>query len=379
MSKRRSPSRKVLAVLALFPLGACVTPKDPGVGITNLQADLVFGVAPPVDAVAPAALSPDLPTAEQAISDLDLPASTFDGRDSAPARTPENAEATFTTSPPTTSRPRPTASVAPKKECPEAALNAFPDRTALENLPDKVLPLMGEYRFKKRGQITRSDLPFAIPVDGFERRLFRNLKVAAQTSGLVKSNTNPDGYGAKFTYEVVQPQIDGSGTVITTYQVFTNGRGGELSVTNPTGNNVAYREPEAGLTIKRIERRDKDGALDGAFAPPQGLLVMPLGVRPGESFQSAAVDPTTGQSYQLTGQIIEPGRVDACGAITEGWRVETTIASSGPQSGTAAYNFIVSTNLGGIIISEDTESTTPEGTFKLTYSIGQLVPDEPRA
>ena len=363
--------RSVLAALAMVSLSACVGPKSPGVGITNLKSDIVFGVKEHVEAVTPAALSPDLPSAQQAASDLDLPASAFEEA---------AAEATFTPTPETAPpKPRPTLQAAPARECPDAALNAFPDKPALENLPENVVPAMGEYRFKKRGQITRADLPFPIPVEGFERRLFRNLQVIAKTTGGTKSNTNPDGYNAKFTYEVVQPRVDGSGTVITTYQVFTNGRGGELSVTNPTGNNLAYREPEAGITIKRIERRDKDGVVDGVFAPPQGLLIMPLGVRPGERFQSAAVDPVTGQSYQLSGQIVEAGRVDACGEITEGWRVESQLASSGPESSTATYNFIVSTNLGGIVIGEDTESTTPEGTFKLTYSIGQLVPDEPRA
>jgi hypothetical protein len=369
LSLRRS-GRSALAGLTVLSFSACVGPKSPGVGITNLKSDIVFGVKDLTESAAPAALSPDLPSAQQAASDLDLPASAFDA-DAAPAFVP-----TVETAPP---KPRPALQAAPKRECPDAALNAFPDRPALENLPENVLPAMGEYRFKKRGQITRADLPFPITVDGFERRLFRNLQVAAKTTGGAKSNTNPDGYGAKFTYEVVQPRVDGNGTVITTYQVFTNGRGGELSVTNPTGNNIAYREPEAGVTIKRIERRDKDNVVDGVFAPPQGLLIMPLGVRPGERFQSAAVDPTTGQSYQLSGQIIETARVDACGVITEGWRVESQLGSSGPESGTATYNYIVSTNLGGIVIAEETKSTTSEGTFDLAYSIGQLVPDEPRA
>ncbi len=381
MRKLRSARLTGAALFTVASLGACVSPKNPGVGITNLRSDIVFGVKAVLDSAAPAALSEDIPTSEQASADTELPPSAF-----APSKGAANTtdsdnggrEATFTPQT-TTPRPRATAPTPVKRECPDAALNAFPDKATSANLPENVLPLMGEYRFKKAGTITRKTLPFPLQVEGFEKRIFRNLKVLAKTTGGTKSPTNPDGYGAKFTYEVVQPKIDGTGTITTTYQVLTNGRGGEVSITNPTGNNINYRDPEAGLTIKKIERRDRDGVLDGSFEPAEGLLLMPLGVRPGERFQAATVDPRTGQTYQLSGQILEPARVDACGVITEGWLVESDLAISGAEGGTTKLKYIVSTNLGGILISENVDTTTADGSNKLTYSIGQLAPDQPAA
>ena len=350
------------AFLAGCLLSACVHPKAPGVGISPLQSDIVFGVKTDAETALPAGFSEPIPS--QAVATADLPAPRL------PAAQPTSDPAT---------KLRPNSAPPVKRECPDAALNAFPDKIASSNVPANVLPAMGQYRFKKKGTIMPTGLTFSVVVDGFETRTLRNLVVASQATAGTPSDTNPDGYQAKYTYEEVTPRLDGNGSTITTYQVFTNGRTGELSVTNPTGNNVNYREPEAGLTIKKIESFDKDGLRTGIFAPETGLLIMPLGIRTGERFQSVAVDPTSGQSQQLSGFIRDKARIDACGVITEGWAIETTITSSGTSSGSRTYNFVGSTNLGGIVISEDIHSTESAGQYDITFSLGQLTPDHAAA
>lgn len=366
-----------LAMVAAFAVttSACVQQDPPGVGMTALQSDIVFGVEEAAKEALPVAFD------EPSVDDFDQEAASAD------LEVPE-----FTSAQPTTATPRVRAPrVTVRRECPAAALNAFPDRETSANLPLNVVPALGDYRWKKKGTIQYASLPIPVGVDGFEKRRLQNFKeLSKPNDGGTKGNLNPDGYRANFTYDLLQPKLDGTGATLTTFRVATAGGGitapngttvyppqGELSQGNPvTGNTISYRDPEAGVSIGRIEEMTKDGQPVGVFDPPVGLLILPLGVREGERFQSAAVDPATGQTAQLTGFIKDKTRIDACGTIIEGWQVESTFTFAGVD-GTVSrpWNYVVSTNLGGILIAEDTQFVTTEGTFQLSYSIGQVVPD----
>jgi hypothetical protein len=376
----RSPRSGLrLGLVAVAALGlttsACVHPKDPGVGVTALQSDVVFGVEEAAkEAVPPVFDVPDQSslTAERAAQDIAIP---------------EFSSAEATVAAPKVRVPK----TVVRRECADAALNAFPEKITSANLPAGTVPSLGQYRWKKKGQVQYTSLPVAVAINGFEKRRLENyVQVSPPNTGGTKSNTNPDGYRTAFTYDLVQPKLDGQGATKTTFKVSTSGGsitapngttvyppGGELSVSNPvTGNTVAYRDPEAGVSLKKIQTFDAKGNPEGSFAPPVGLLILPLGVRQGERFQSAAVDPATGQTAQLTGEIKDKARVDACGTILEGWGVESTFTMAGADGQVSRpWNYIVSTNLGGILIAEDTQFVNTEGTFQLSYSIGQVAPD----
>src|SRR5205085_404769 len=105
-----------------------------------------------------------------------------------------------------------------------------------------------------------------------------------------------------------------------------------------------------------------------------GVLYLPLEVTPGEAFDSVGIDPRTGQVLQHQAKVLARERVDACGEIVDGWVVEATQTFSGSSTGTRTYRYIVATQLGGIIISEQIKATSPQSSIDVTLSLGQLKP-----
>lgn len=360
--------RRAMALCAALGVvsTACVGQDDPGVGITEVRADLVFGVKEED------AINPTLPGSFAAETPL-----TSGGQ----AVADDSPSQEFGAAPPKASLPsRPSAARAP---CPPAALNEFPDEPALTNLPMGMVPKAGEYRWKRSGTQQYAELPIPIGVEGFERRVIRNVTIENQGEA-TESGTNPQGYDATFTYEVVQPSLDGTLDVVTTYQVRTAARSVEADpygtgIGGDGSNKVVTGEPDRGVSIVRIERVDRKGNPTGeAFEPSSPLLLFPLGVRPGETFTSAGIDPKTGQTGQVQAQVLRQERVDACGEVIEGWRTETTITfGGGDTTRTQTYNFVASTNLGGIVIAEEVKETNAQGTFDMKFSIGQTTPTPP--
>ena len=106
------------------------------------------------------------------------------------------------------------------------------------------------------------------------------------------------------------------------------------------------------------------------------MLYLPLDIVPGEEFNSVGIDPRSGSVLQNQAKVLKRERVDACGEVVDGWSVESTQTFSG--AGQAApprtYRYIIAPQLGGIIISEEIHTTTPQGTTDVTLSLGQLKP-----
>src|SRR5688500_14671463 len=125
----RSPLRSaggfVLVTALAVTTSACVQPKDPGVGMTALQSDIVFGVEEKAAEALPVAF--DEPESEEFSQDVA-------SRD---IEIPEFVSAAPAT--PATPRVRPPRTTV-RRECPSAALNAFPDRPTLANLPANTVP-----------------------------------------------------------------------------------------------------------------------------------------------------------------------------------------------------------------------------------------------
>ncbi|HEY4410582.1 MAG TPA: hypothetical protein VGO87_11930, partial [Acidimicrobiia bacterium] len=69
-------------------------------------------------------------------------------------------------------------------------------------------------------------------------------------------------------------------------------------------------------------------------------------------------------------------RVDACGDVVDGWVVEATqtFSGTGQTAPPRTYRYIVATQLGGMIISEEVHTTSAQGATDVTFSLGQLKP-----
>jgi hypothetical protein len=373
---------------AFSVFAACVSPNSPGVSIKKVEANIVFGVKEPVKG------PPNVePVSEgSAVSDigLDLSGITFP-----------------------VPRLRPTV---PKVPCPPAALNTFAESAA-----DQVThaPAAGIYRWKKNGVVKESagSVAFDRPVRGFEQQIIQNVSPVMQDP-VPRADTTPTDSAKPppdsiFTYEVVEPDLVTSGqTVVSKYQVKTDANQlhyfppvatpnvstttaptvGPAKITLPqVPQGVGAGDPGRGLALMSVTYKDDKGNTAGTFTPQPGILLFPLEAQifPGEVFRAGGVDPTSGATMTIDGHVIGRDRVDACGEELEGWLVQETQTISSGAAGTTVTreaDYIFSTNLGGIILSEHFVAPSPtQGgaasqvpvsmpTYTLDLSIGQSKP-----
>lgn len=346
----------VVLTAAVF-VGACASPNDPGVAVDSAQADIVFGVKEPLEDVTPAN------TGGGALGDDDFGNDEFLGEELDIGPTKKAA-------------PKPLFTNTRKSDpCPPAAVNAFPDREATTNVhPPKTPPREGVYRWKRQGTQTRPDpldpsKEITDTVDGFEDRLLQNLKIVSETQTRIQ-----------YTYETVQPNL-GSATVTRMRWFADSNPQADQDVNSPaSGDRVTAGEPERGVVLRGFDILDRKGENVGSvnFTPRAGLLVVPLPIRTGESFASAAVDTRTGQTYRIDGKVIKRTQIDACGTVIAGWQVESRYSFPG---GFATYNYVVAPQFGGVLLQEvldevaNDEASDGEVKTKVTFTIGQQDPD----
>ena len=373
--------RLLLAGLAALLLAGCVKQDAPGVAIQKLAADIVFGVKP-ADETPPPNLSPGQAGPGDATTYVPDGSSGFD-----PGSAFGGGNFSGPTSTPRPRLPRVTPLAPPKLTCPPAALTAFPAKEAGQTVEG--LPTVGQYRWKRSGTQTVANLPnIKLPVSGFEQRLVRNVVQVSET---------------EYTFETVQPELAGNVTTISTFKV----KIGAVSKTvqppveppdltrptspvplpiTPPGNqptlpkpplpsNVSVGDPERGISLVKLQRVDAAGnSSELTFSP--GVLYLPVDIVPGEEFNAVGIDPRTGSVLQHQAKVTKRERVDACGEVVDGWVVESTQTFTGP--GQAApprtYKYLIAPQLGGIIISEEIHTSSPQGTTDVVLSLGQLKP-----
>ena len=344
-----------VALTAAVFVGACASPNDPGVSVDSAQADIVFGVKEPIEPVNPANVSGG------ALGEDDF-GNDFLGE-----------ELSFGVTKKPGPRP-PLYSTGAASTCPPAAVNAFPDREATINVnPPFTPPREGLYRWKREGEQTGPDpldekKEFTATVQGFEDRLVRNLETISESETRVQ-----------YTFETLQPNLGSASATLTRWFVDSNPQA-DQDVNSPvSGDRVTAGEPERGIVIRGFETLDRRGENVGSvsFAPRAGLLVVPLPIRTGENFATAAVDTRSGQTYRIEGTVVRRTQVDACGTVIAGWLVETRFVF---PEGSATYNYVVAPQFGGILLQEfvDRQTTNDEGQTiktKVTFTIGQQDPD----
>jgi hypothetical protein len=342
MSRRRSRFTLAAALIA-FVSTACVSAAKPGVSIDNVEANVVFGLDKGPKPVVPANTAPgEVPN--------DALGGGFTFRNSAADRLP----------------PLPGEGTQAKPDCPSAPPTAGADKSADATITGPVRE--GTYRWKRTGTQTRpaanGGTPTTMKITGFEKRLIRNVKK-------VSDQFDPDTY----TFEMVQTLIDQPVVQVRTFKVKPHSSaqvtpGGVPVVDQPRAN-----DPEGGVSLIKVENFDKNGSSLGTFQPSTGLLYLGIPVNPSEQFRSTATDPKSGQTIVADSAVKGRARIDACGDLVDGWRVDSTQTRS-DTGGSVAYNYLIAPQYGGVPILEEITTTASDGsTFDVTFSLGQLNPD----
>ncbi len=352
--RRRWAGPAAVVAAAALLAGGCVRPGDPEVGVTTLNADIVFGVKEPAEAqvAAPPNFAPPATTGGPG-ADFQgelLPPRALDDRPAQPRSAP---------------LPAFEAPKAARSACPDAAVNAFPEESAPLNVPGDRFPAEGSYRWKRSGTVKQGDAASA--VSGLEQRVVHKL---------TKEDADPaNEERRRFTYEVVQPLLGTADVASIGYRVDT--AAATRTIRNPAGaGEVRQGEAERGVVVESVRVEDAAGNRVGqAFNPSTGLLLLPLPVLAGEQFTSVAIDPVTQQTWRYEATVVGRDRVDACGQIIEGWRVQGTLAVSGSGGGTRKATFVVAPHLGGLVIGEFLDGAYEDRTVNLSFNVGQKVPD----
>jgi len=354
--RRSVVARRLVAGLGLAVLAAaCVRPDAPGVAIGLFDADLIFGfsepatVAPPPNTPVPISPPPvnPVPPIPPSGSTLEFPDRDVDDNP-------------FADLPPVN---------APADTCPEAAREAFPEEIA--GLQVTAAPTEGLSRWKQAGTREVPDIgPLAIT--GFERRTVQDVEVIREANGAP----------VELTYATSQLDFFSGAVVVSRFRVITDGvtRTADSRTEIVGVDRVAVREPDAGVALESLEFLDSetgDLIASSTFTPP--VLYLPLPVIPGESYQATGVDLRTGATLRHEARVVDRQRVDACGDVVDGWFVEATqVFAGGPDPAPRQYDYVVSTQFGGVLTSERIVTDgVAQGlpSVDVTFSLGQLTPD----
>ena len=341
----RSRSSRALAVALLVGMASgCVHAGKPGVSISNIEANVVFGIDTAPKPVVPANTDVgDIPDAAT-VGGFDV--NRF--RNSAADKLP------------------PIVAAPQASSCPTAPPTAAAEKQADATITGK--PQEGIYLWKRSGTQSKPNPsggePLKTKITGFEKRIIRNVTP-------YDDPYDPDAY----TFEMVQTLIDRPTIQIRTFLVKPNSSAQVQPGGVPVVQEPRATEPEAGVSLLKIEEQNTDGDTTGSFNPTNGLLMARLPIDPSDAFQSGAVDPRTGQSIFADAAGRGRSRIDACGDLIDGWRVESTQTRS-DESASVAYNYIIATQYGGVPILEEIHTTGADGsTFDITFTQGQLHPD----
>lgn len=337
------PSR-LLCLLAgiAFISAACVQPDAPDVGVSKIEAKLVFGAKPEEEPRKSIGQQVDNIT-----EDLEL--------------APEIDVSQFKAPPPSArdlnKEPRESA-------CPAAPSGAAARDAATVNVEGPARN--GVARWKLAGFFTLNDEK--VPVADFQTRMVRNAKKVS------------DGV---YTYETVEPTFNASQFLVSYFRVNTEKVNRDPSAgAGVIDSPVNVGEPDRGLVLVKREVRDRMNKLVGTpFQPTTPILLLPLPVTSQETWESAGVDPRSGETLVHNGTVRTVRTLDACGDLMIGWFVESTqrysVASPAAQafgSGEFRYDYMVATQYGGQIIQERFLPVNGDD-FDITFSQAQLDPD----
>ncbi|MGH2813114.1 MAG: hypothetical protein ACRDI1_10450 [Actinomycetota bacterium] len=243
----------------------------------------------------------------------------------------------------------------PPASCPSAPAGAPVSENSPTDVKDK--PRDGAYRWVSSGTYGIPQAPDTkIPLTPFHAQF------VTPARDFPEQVEPPPGSppSMNFTYRTLEPRVDGGGLLQFSWQVKTN--------------SSVSQDPEAGMTLKRVDIVGDDGRVQSnRFVPAGvGLLMAPLPIRPGISWNSVSVDASRG-NFRLSGQVRAREVVDACGTLVQGWHVHATFTQN---VAAATLDYLVATQDGGQMISKEIDGSFFGTIFNpATFHVGQTSPD----
>lgn len=325
----RAASLWMLAIVSL--LSACGGRPLAGVGVKNLASELVFGIPPLPEAVAPVNTIPEFGPS------LDFPSSR-------PSDGPRGGPQPLLTGP----------------ECNDAEVGAAPSEVVPDSI--KSLPKAGTYSYRYFGRVTKTDRQ----LQGFEQRSVREV-------------TMTDPAGPNFTF-IVNQRAAGVAIDVTSEATFM------VNQTAPSQRLPGARDVESrnvssrGVFLTRIDRTITTAAgktRDSFVAnPPLKYIDLPAKIGEDSNFDTTAVDPSKQTVIQHLGGTKNRKAVDACGTLIDSWYVEASQVVSGPDGRRfiTKLNYGVAFQMGGLIILEHIEFPAQNPDYILDFSVASTGP-----
>ena len=279
--------------------------------------------------------------------------------------------------------------LAPAAACPTAPTTAFPAQVATTDVT--TMPGSGSYRWATGGSWVETVPvvgPITLPLPNFEQRVVRN--AAPYKDPVPSAPGSPPDYA--FTYQTIEPQVSGGGALLFNWRVKANANQQQVPAppttppTPPTGPPApappsTVSDPEAGLVLKSVATLDANGKQTGTLFDSgngPGLLLFPLPVQPGATFNSTSADTSTSaNTLKVSGTVGNHENVDACGTPIQAWAVDATLTAGNAAAATpATLHYDVATQMGALIIAFNIDGSYFGTQFsKETARIGQTTPD----
>lgn len=337
MNLRRRDLRNKFAALALLALmlpGCAAVTR--GVGVKSLAADLVFGIPPLEEDVAP----PDtFPTGELQVTDVGGAQKGGFG--------------------PTAIRP----GIA-GRSCPEPEVNEVQNPS--EDKPVGGPPKLGKYLWVQSGSLN-----YGVPVGHLGISKFADRKI-----------TTSKNLAAPGDWTYTTEQEEGNGTVVQqTFEVIQSRPDSQRQQAQILREQGQLNGLFVTQIVKRLPNRTTF-----TFNPEPALLYLPFPVTSGYTLESASVDPANLQTVTHTINVRNRQRYNACGTLIDGWYVDAFQTFQGQDNTRRDYNYSVATSMGGLIIFEHVETPcaadphdqpcAAKGDLIYDTNIGQLEPGD---
>ncbi|MGH2812987.1 MAG: hypothetical protein ACRDI1_09785 [Actinomycetota bacterium] len=316
-------------------LTACVAPGSRRVGLKSLAADLVFGIPPLEEPVAPPDTVPDT-----------TPTTDIDGPPPLPL---DNRGAI--------------AGGVQAAGCPDATTNEVKVQAG-DNVIGK--PAEGEYRWRIEGfDILPAPIGKINSSGFFDREILDVRDLEGEGDFEFGFGQESDGTRVVQYFQVIQSRPDPR-----------------------TGPNIVRDEGATnGIFLVRIEQqREKQRPRVFMVNPP--ILYLPLPVIIGFERETHAADPSSQQLLSHSIHVVNRERYNACGVLVDSWFVDGEQSfSSTEETFQRDYNYSVAPQMGGMFVFEHVERCTGytepgsceragiEGTEVYDATIGQVEPD----
>lgn len=330
MKQRRLPEGRPLITLVLisFLAVACSPGGLTGVGVKQKASELVFGIPPVAEVVAP----------PNTIPFGNIESESFG---------------------PSAGELKPSTPLPPPPEaCPEAPIGAAPDEPAPEAIFSA--PKAGVYQYVYTVRLPKQG---GVSSSGFETRTVRNVQVT-------------NAAGPDFTFEIFQKLVIGPSDV----EVISRFSVNQTAPAPRAGPSLANPPSARGIFLTNLRRTVRQGANQtvGTLTPNPPLKYSPLPVRIGfeGSFDTTSVDSATFTTIRHQGEVLRFEAVDACGTMVSSWFVDATQTLTTPQGQTSVtdLNYGIGTQFGGLMILENIKFPATDPEFVFDSRIGNLEP-----